>query len=156
VADADATKLRSNLTYGAGLSIPLGGGAATYDDTPQYQLGNVALPVDVFAGQQNFSGASGLPRQNIVGLRTGIDFGPLVGLRGFYWRGVNDNFSRQQGVQAYGGEAQFSLNAGPGVNPFLIAGAAQVDFLNTYDRVTAAGAPSRPRPTRRRSSSAAG
>jgi len=144
VADADATKLRSNLTYGAGLSIPLGGGAATYDDTPQYQLGNVALPVDVFAGQQNFSGASGLPRQNIVGLRTGIDFGPLVGLRGFYWRGVNDNFSRQQGVQAYGGEAQFSLNAGPGVNPFLIAGAAQVDFLNTYDRVTAAGAPIAP------------
>jgi hypothetical protein len=101
----------------------------------------VALPVDVFAGQQNFSGASGLPRQNIVGLRTGIDFGPLVGLRGFYWRGVNDNFSRQQGVQAYGGEAQFSLNAGPGVNPFLIAGAGQIDFTDRYAASTAAGAP---------------
>jgi hypothetical protein len=58
-ADPDANRLRSSLTYGAGLSIPIGGGAATYDDTPQYQLGNVALPIDVFAGRQNFAGASG-------------------------------------------------------------------------------------------------
>ena len=140
VVDADADKLRSNLTYGAGLSVPLGGGAATYDDTPQYQLGNVALPVDVFAGQHQFAGASGLPRQNLVGVRTGIDFGPLVGLRGFYWQGVNDDFDRRQGVRGYGGEAQFALNAGPGFNPFLIAGAGQVDFGTSYDRVGTGGA----------------
>lgn len=139
--DPDADKLRHNLTYGAGLSVPLGKGAATYDDTPQYQLGNVALPIDVFAARQDFADASGLPRQNVVGVRTGIDFGPLFGLRGFYWRGVNDDFNRRQGVQGYGGEAQFALNAGPGLNPFVVAGAAQVDFLDSYNRTTPSGIP---------------
>lgn len=134
IADANANKLWSNLTYGAGVTIPLGGGAVTYDDTPQYQLGNVALPIDVFAGRFDFAGASGIPRQNIVGVRTGIDFGPLVGLRGFYWRGTNEDFNRTQGVQGFGGEAQFALNAGPGINPYLIAGAGQVDFTSDYDR----------------------
>jgi hypothetical protein len=153
--DVDANRLRSNLTYGAGLTIPFGSSAATYDDTPQYQLGNVAIPVDVFAGRQDFAAATGLPRQNVIGVRTGIDFGPLVGLRGFYWRGVNDDFRSAQGVQAYGAEAQFALNAGPGVNPFLIGGAAQIDFLDSYDRIGAGGA-AIPRPwTRPRSSSAA-
>ena len=140
VVDADADKLRSNLTYGAGLSVPLGGGAATYDDTPQYQLGNVALPVDVFVGRHQFAGASGLPRQNLVGVRTGIDFGPLVGLRAFYWQGVNDDFDARQGVRGYGAEAQFALNAGPGFNPFLLAGAGQIDFGSSYDRVGTGGA----------------
>lgn len=132
IADADANRLRSNLTYGLGVTVPLGGGAVTYDDTPQYQLGNVALPVDVFAGRFDFANASGLPRQNVVGVRTGVDFGPLVGLRGFYFRGTNDNFNRTQGLQGYGGEAQFALNAGPGINPYLIAGAGQLDFLSGY------------------------
>ena len=135
IIDADANRLWSNLTYGAGVTIPLGGGAVTYDDTPQYQLGNVALPVDVFAGRFDFANSSNIPRQNIVGVRTGIDFGPLVGLRGFYWRGTNDDFNRTQGVQGFGGEAQFALNAGPGINPFVIAGAGQVDFTGSYDRV---------------------
>lgn len=143
--DVDANKLRSNLTYGAGLSVPLGGGAATYDDTPQYQLGNVALPVEAFAGQHNFASSSGLPRQYVAGVRTGIDFGPLVGLRAYYWRGVNDNFNRQQGVQSYGGEAQFALNAGPGINPFLIGGAGQINFLDSYDGGRPGGIPV-PRP----------
>jgi hypothetical protein len=137
IVDADANKLWSNLTYGAGVTIPLGGGAATYDDTPQYQLGNVALPIDVFAGRFDFASSSNIPQQNIVGVRTGIDFGPLVGLRGFYWRGANDDFNATQGVQGFGGEAQFALNAGPGINPFLIAGAGQVDFTSSYDRVGA-------------------
>ncbi|MCU0627826.1 MAG: hypothetical protein MUF21_15345 [Gemmatimonadaceae bacterium] len=140
-ADVDANKLRSNLTYGAGLTVPFGGGAVTYDDTPQYQLGNVALPVDVFAGRFDFAGSSGLPEQYIVGARTGIDFGPLVGLRAFYWRGTNDNFNRTQGVQGYGGEAQFALNAGPGINPYLIAGAGQIDFTNSYNALSNGAAP---------------
>jgi hypothetical protein len=76
----------------------------------------------------------------VAGVRTGIDFGPLVGLRAFYWRGINDGFNRTQGVQGYGGEAQFALNAGPGVNPFLIAGAGQVDFLPSYGRTAEGGA----------------
>lgn len=140
IVDADANRLWSNLTYGAGVTVPLGGGAVTYDDTPQYQLGNVALPIDVFAGRFDFASSSNIPQQNIVGVRTGIDFGPLVGLRGFYWRGTNDDFNRTQGVQGFGGEAQFSLNAGPGINPFLIAGAGQVDFTSGYDRITAGAA----------------
>ena len=130
--DAQSNRTRSNLTYGAGLTIPLGGGAVTYDDTPQYQLSNVALPVDVFAGRLDFASSSGLPNQNLLGVRTGIDFGPLFGLRAFYWTGVSSGFDSRAGLQGYGGEAQFALNAGPGISPFLVAGAAQLDFRPSY------------------------
>ncbi len=145
-ADVDAQKLRGNLTWGAGISIPFGGGAVTYDDTPQYRLGNVALPVELFAGRLDFAGSSGIPRQYLAGVRTGIDFGPLIGLRGFYWRGTNDDLNRVEGIQGYGGELQFALNAGPGINPYLIAGAGQIDFLGSYDRTTVGGVAVAPPP----------
>ena len=138
--DGDGDRLRSNLAYGAGLTIPLGG-AVAYDDRPQYRLSNVALPVDAFVGRLDFAGATGLARQNLVGVRTGIDFGPLVGLRGFYWQGVDDDFRSQAGVQGYGAEGQFSLNAGPGFNPFLLAGAGQIDFRSRYAGGASTGSP---------------
>jgi hypothetical protein len=137
--DAQSDRTRSNISYGAGLTIPLGGGAVTYDDTPQYQLSNVALPVDVFAGRLDFASSSGLPNQNLLGVRTGIDFGPLFGLRAFYWTGVSSGFDSRAGLQGYGGEAQFALNAGPGFSPFLVAGAAQLDFRPSYRIDTESG-----------------
>jgi hypothetical protein len=131
VDDSERNRLRSNLSYGAGITVPIGGGVAD-DDRPQDRLSNVALPVDAFVGRLDFADETGLARQNLIGVRTGLDFGPMVGLRGFYWRGVDDDFRSQSGVQGYGAEAQFSLNAGPGVNPFLLGGAGQIDFQSRY------------------------
>ncbi|MHB1225585.1 MAG: hypothetical protein ACYC2G_16280 [Gemmatimonadaceae bacterium] len=130
--DPDASKLRHNLAYGAGLTVPLGG-ATSGDDRPSYRLGNVSIPVEPFGGVFNFDDDLDLDGQNVAGVRTGLDFGPLVGLRGYYWRGVDDGFSELTGVQSWGGEAQFRLNAGSGLNPYLIAGAGQLDFRSDYD-----------------------
>lgn len=135
--DGDADELRSNLAYGAGLTIPLGG-AVGDDDRPGTSLTNLSLPLDAFAGVLDWNDGSGLEARNVAGVRTGIDFGPLVGLRACYWRGVNGDFARRDGVQSWGAEAQVNLNSGSGLTPFLLGGAGQVDF--TGGGVRASGA----------------
>lgn len=130
--DPDADKLRHNLTYGAGLSVPLGG-AVSGNDRPSAGVGGLSIPVDLFAGVMNFDDEMDLDGQNLVGVRTGLDFGPMVGLRGYYWRGVTDGFDRAQGIQSWGGEAQFRLNSGSGLTPYLIAGAGQLDFRDDFN-----------------------
>jgi hypothetical protein len=137
--DEDARKLRSNLAYGAGLTIPLGG-AVDADDRPASSLKDLSLPLDAFAGVLDWSDATGLRAQTVAGVRTGIDFGPLVGLRAYYWRGVERDFARRDGVQSWGAEAQFNLNSGSGVTPFLIGGAGQVDFTGSGVRASGAAA----------------
>lgn len=143
--DGDAEKLRSNLAFGAGLTIPLGGAVGAYDDRPTSSLSRLSLPLDAFAGVLDWNGDSGLKAQNIAGVRTGIDFGPLVGLRAYYWRGVDGDFSRRDGVQSWGAEAQFNLNSGSGVTPFLLGGAGQIDFTGTGVRSSGATAADAPR-----------
>lgn len=131
-ADPEAGDLRHNLVYGAGISVPLGG-ATTGDDAPRFSLSSLSLPVEVFGGVLNFADDIGFDGQNVVGARTGVNFGPLVSLRGYYWRGVGDDFTTTEGIQSWGGEGQFRLNAGAGLNPYLIAGAGQLDFRGDYD-----------------------
>lgn len=131
-ADPEGDDVRHNLVYGAGLSIPLGG-AAGMDDTPQFGVGGLSLPLELFAGVLNFDDDDDLDGQNLVGLRTGLDFGRFVGLRGYYWRGVNDDFDGTQPLQSWGGEAQFNLNAGPGFAPFVVAGVGQLDFRDSFE-----------------------
>lgn len=138
--DPQANDLRHNLVYGAGLTVPLGG-ATTGDDRPRFSLSNFSLPVEVFGGVLNFDDEIGFDGQNVVGARTGVNFGPLVSLRGYYWRGVTDGFSGFQGIQSWGGEGHFRLNAGSGLNPYLIAGAGQLDFLADYDAAASPIAP---------------
>ena len=134
-ADPEADDLRHNLVVGAGLTIPLGG-ATTGDDRPRFSMSNFSLPVEVFGGVLNFDDDIGFDGQNLLGVRTGVNFGPLVSLRGYYWRGVGDDFMNTQGIQSWGGEGQFRLNAGSGLNPYLIAGAGQLDFTSDYDPET--------------------
>ncbi|MDM7914756.1 MAG: hypothetical protein QUU85_05740 [Candidatus Eisenbacteria bacterium] len=60
------------------------------------------------------------------------NFGRLLGLRAFYWHGMKSDFGDTDPIQGWGGEAQFNLNSGPGVLPYLLAGAGQIDFRNAY------------------------
>lgn len=129
--DADADKLRHNLIVGAGLAIPFGR-SADVPDTPEYGLSRVGLPFEVIAGRVQFDGATNLERQSFIGARTGLDFGRLVGLRGYYWRGTSDSFDRMQPIQSWGGEAQFNLSPASGIAPYLIAGAGELDFHSGY------------------------
>lgn len=129
--DVDADKLQHNLIVGAGITIPFGH-SADVPDTPEYGLSRVGLPVEVIAGRVQFDGSTNLERQSFIGARTGIDFGRLVGLRAYYWRGTTDSFDRAQPIQSWGGEAQFNLSPASGIAPYLIAGAGELDFHSGY------------------------
>ncbi len=130
--DPEADKLRHNMVYGAGVSVPFGGNISGADQSPR-GLGNISVPMEVFGGVFNFDDKNDLDGQNVVGARAGLDFGPLVGLRGYYWRGVSDGFDKVKGVQSWGGEAQFRLASGSGFSPYLIAGAGQLDFRSDFN-----------------------
>lgn len=131
--DPDADELRHNLTIGGGISIALGGGVGD----PDWNPGGTGLAVEPFVGRLNYDGDLDLEHQNLAGLRAGIDFNSYFGLRGFYWRAVNADFDGTEDLAAYGGEALFSLGAGTGLSPYLLAGAGRLDFESGFP----AGAP---------------
>jgi hypothetical protein len=115
-----------NLVYGAAITLPLS--AAGDLDRDSDGLRGTTSPIEPFVGVLRYAGAHNLPNQELAGVRAGIDFSPVFGVRGFYWRGVNDDRDGPADVAGYGGEAQFNLNTGPGVSPFLVVGAGQLDY----------------------------
>lgn len=139
-ADPEANDLRHNLSVGAGLTFFLGGhdssGETELDraiaDRYQSGLRGLSIPIEPFVGRVDFDDKVGLNNQNLIGLRSGVDLGRLVGIRGYYWRGVNKDFDDSDDIQSYGGEAQFNLSAGRGAVPYLVAGVGQLDFMSGF------------------------
>lgn len=138
--DPDRDDIRHNLTFGGGLIFNLGGHSPDQESDldrairSRYDGGlfGASWPVEFYVGQVKFDPKAGLEDQAHAGVRTGLNFGQLVGLRGYYWRGIADDFGRFEDVQSYGGEAQFNLNSGQGAIPYLLLGAGQLDFLSDY------------------------
>ncbi len=126
--NADRPRQR-NLVYGAALTIPF---STMPDPDENTGLRGATAPIEAFVGQLRFDDGLGLERQNVAGVRAGVDFSPLVGVRGFYWRGVNDDRDATVPIVGYGGEARFNLNSGVGVSPYLILGAGRIQFLNEF------------------------
>jgi hypothetical protein len=94
-----------------------------------------------FAGRIEFNDALGFPKdQNLVGVNAGVELGPFVGLRGFYWRGTTgDTLFDEigggiQDLQMYGGELRLRLNAeiGNGFVPYAEVGGGYLDVLSGY------------------------
>ncbi len=127
---------RENLTLRAGLGIQLGrrsfDRSADLDDSfaQRYQapFSGFALAIEPLIGRLDFDGPTGLARQDMVGVRAGVDFGSFFGLRAFHWWGTEDDFRTTNGFRILGGEAQFNLAAGPGITPFLTGGAGQLHW----------------------------
>lgn len=142
-ADPDAKMLRHNLTFGAAVGIPLGLNTNDRErnaaQSVQWGLSGASFTLEPFAGRLTFdnkltsasattAGSTVLRNQELAGLRAGIDVGRYVGVRAFYWRGTDKDFKRTESLQSWGGEMQFRLNSSPGLTPYLLAGAAQLDF----------------------------
>ncbi len=119
-----------NLVYGAAITVPLST-TPEVDDMDGGLRGSTA-PIEPFVGVLRYASENNLPNQEIAGIRAGIDFSQVFGLRGFYWRGLNDDRDGTVDVTGYGGEAQFNLNTGPGLSPYLIVGAGQVDYGDKF------------------------
>ena len=137
--DPDVDDLRHNVVAGAALKIPLGGGFGEVSEMSGLQ--GAAIPIEPFVGRLDYDSDLGLDEQTLVGARAGIDLSSLFGLRGYYWRGINDDFDDFQEVQSYGGEARFQLNAGPGLNPYVVAGAGRLNYGDGFEPADGATAP---------------
>jgi hypothetical protein len=138
--DPERDDVRHNLSFGGGLTFFLGGYRGdrlsetdrAVMERYRHGLSGFSLPVEPFVGKLDFNDKLALENQDFVGVRTGIDFGRYFGLRGYYWRGVSDQFDTFQPIQSWGGEARFNLNSGRGAIPFLVGGVGQLDFRSEY------------------------
>jgi hypothetical protein len=119
----------NSLLIGAGVRLPVGGGYRATDGTFGILPGVFLEP---YATRIDFDDRLRLRRQYTAGGRAGLDLNQNVGLRGFYWRGVDDDFDDWDDLEGYGAELQFALNTGPGVSPFLLVGAGRVTFKDDF------------------------
>ncbi|OZC03242.1 hypothetical protein [Rubricoccus marinus] len=130
-----------NLGVRAALNLYLGGrrpGELT-DLDREFQrqfsggLSGLSLVVEPFAAHAQFDDALSLRDQTFIGAEAGFDFGPLVGVRGFYARGTGDtNPTDIENVQMIGGNLRLRLSEGRGLVPFLSVGGGYLDVLDGY------------------------
>lgn len=131
-----------NWSVRAALKVYLGGidpGAMTDVD---YALRNqfsgglrgMRLVVEPFYGSVDFGKELNFaPNQRFAGVFSGIDMGPYVGLRGFYWRGMPDDEIAFQDIQAFGGELRLALSSGRSLTPVVTLGGGYLDVLDRYE-----------------------
>ena len=137
--DPGAGALRRNLALRVGLGVQLGGrdyyGASEWDrdwDRGSRRFSGAGLALEPFAGRQTFDASLEIEDQVVAGVRAGLDLGRFVGLRGFWWRGVDDGYDAWEGIEGYGGEAQFNLGGDEGFSPHLLAGAGRMEFAPDF------------------------
>lgn len=134
--DFERTRLK-NWSVGASLQFYLGGrrpGTLSELDQAYFRafsdgLTGVRIPVEPTLVKMNFNDA--LPYRDawLAGGYAGFDFGPYVGIRGFYFQSMEDNkigldFDK---LAMYGGEVRMKLNAAKGTVPYLIAGGGYIN-----------------------------
>jgi hypothetical protein len=121
--------LVNSMVIGAGLRLPVGGGYRATDGAFGILPGVFLEP---YVSRIDFDSRLRLVRQYTAGGRAGIDLNQNVGVRAFYWRGVDDDFGEWDDLESYGAELQFSLNSGPGFSPFLLVGGGRVKFKDDF------------------------
>jgi len=73
-----------------------------------------------------------------VGGATGFNFGPMVGIRAYYWKGMqekgpDDTISTQtDDIAVYGAEGRFQMAVGQGLKPYILLGGGKIDPLPGY------------------------
>ncbi len=131
-------ELLKNWSVRASLILYLGGrrpGELTDVDKAYLNnfSGGLSLPIEVTAGQLNFGKSLPYANTRYAGVSTGLNFGPYVGIRGFYWRGLEDGyFSQFSKLALYGGEGKFKLGTGQGLTPSILLGGGVIDAMDGY------------------------
>ncbi len=93
----------------------------------------ISLPIEITGGQLNFSSNLPFASTKFIGVSSGFNFGPYVGIRGFYWRGMEAGyFSTVDRLALYGGEGKFKLANGQGLTPSINGGGGVIDALDGY------------------------
>ncbi len=131
VEPAGGRKTFHNVSVGGGLNLFLGGrpGLTETDRVFQSGLRGVSFPVEIFGGQVDFATAFGLPDVTVAGVRAGPQFGPYVGLRGYYFGSAEQDFDDFNDFYGFGVESQFNLAPSHrAVSPFIVLGGGRLDF----------------------------
>ncbi|AXI99580.1 hypothetical protein CYPRO_0293 [Cyclonatronum proteinivorum] len=146
-------QLVSNWHFGAGLKVYLGGRTYESDDRSVLFLDefngglrNLRWAFDAVYGQVFFNNENiGFPSPlSLTGLQFGADFGPFIGLRGFYWHGVDaDGGLRFDNINAYGGELRATFFQ-TSVSPTLTLGGGYLNVHSNYRSGTLAQPKSQP------------
>ena len=96
-------------------------------------LTGLSLQLAPTVGYVDFNDRFAYREVGLVGGEAGFDFGPLVGVRGFYLRGVDeDDPTDIQDIQMYGALGRFRLSDGSGLVPVLTLGGGYLDVLDGY------------------------
>ncbi|MFU8859443.1 MAG: hypothetical protein ACNA8K_03370 [Cyclonatronaceae bacterium] len=95
---------------------------------------NLRYTFDVYYGQIFFEESLGFPSTtHMIGLQAGADFGPYVGLRGFYWRGIDDRDGLEiDKLHMYGALLRTSFFRS-GVTPYINVGGGYMHVMDSYD-----------------------
>lgn len=97
-------------------------------------LKGISLPFEPMVTKINW--ASKLPYKdaNFAGLATGLDFGPLVGVRVYYLRSFEDKvFDKFDKLEIWGAEGKFKLNSSGVLVPFLTLGGGKINVMDGYE-----------------------
>lgn len=139
-ADFNQTTV-NNLTVRGTVQLYLGGrrpGSDTEVDRElrrQFSggLSGLSLFLEPAYGRVRFDEAFDYRDQAFVGGEVGVDLGPLVGLRGFYLRGVEDDDPTSfESVRMVGGALRLRLSEGGQFVPFVSVGGGYLDVLDDY------------------------
>lgn len=140
--DAAVTERRSftNWSAGASFALYLGGrksGQLTKVDREMMRqfsggFSGLSVPAHAFFGKLDFSDNLPFRSTRLAGANAGLNFGPLIGIRGFYWQSMKEEAWKKDDLRLYGGELNFRLNEGQGITPYLAMGGGLIDVGQNY------------------------
>ncbi len=125
------TKTFHNLSIGAGVDFRLGGEARQPETDRAFTGGlhGVTSPLELVGGVVRWDNAMGIEDLPMAGVRLGFDFGPWVGVQGYYFGSVENDLSDFTSYMGYGAEGRFNLSrSDAALTPYLVLGGGRVHF----------------------------
>ena len=130
----------NNWSAGAALQFYIGGRKPgqmsdldkAYFDAFNGGLRGLNLGLELVGGQMNFHKNLIYRDTRVIGASAGFDFGPYVGLRGFYWQGMESSWTKRDDLAMWGGEMRMRLNTSGGMVPFIMLGGGKIDVKDGY------------------------
>ncbi|PIF06618.1 MAG: hypothetical protein CSA36_00505, partial [Draconibacterium sp.] len=93
----------------------------------------LSVPIEPTVMRIDFSDKLPFNDAWFAGVSAGFDFGPYIGIRGYYMRGLeDDSFKKFDNISVWGGETKFKLNYSEGIVPYLTLGGGKINIQDGY------------------------
>ena len=93
----------------------------------------VGIQLEGLVGTINWDDNSAYRDAPLWGAMAGLELGPYVGLRGFYWRAATEGeLFDFDDLQMFGGEMRLKLAQARGITPYLLLGGGAIDVKSDY------------------------